>query len=151
MVSLLRNFLFFVLIFSLLYVFLSKKYIFVEDTSQKTSDSLINLDIGNRREKNYSSFLKEIKNKEVFVLPKIDNKFKTPIVNKDELNKIKDNLRLVGIISEGTYKVIIEDIRIKKTFYIKEEDVFLEKIKVIKIGNNSVILNCFGEEFELYL
>ncbi|MCK5393125.1 MAG: hypothetical protein KAI91_02215, partial [Candidatus Omnitrophica bacterium] len=99
----------------------------------------------------YSSFLKEIKNKEVFVLPKIDNKFKTPIVNKDELNKIKDNLRLVGIISEGTYKVIIEDIRMKKTFYIKEGEVFLEKIKVIKIGNNSVILNCFGEEFELYL
>lgn len=151
MISVLRNILFFILIFSLIYVFLSKKYILEEDVLLRPVDSIISLGISNTREKDYILFLNESKKKKIFMSANIEKKSEMPIVNKEKLNRIKDNLRLVGIISEGYYKVIIEEIRTKKTFYIEEKEVFLEKIKVIKIGDSSVILNCFGEDFELYL
>lgn len=100
--------------------------------------------------KDYSSFLGLISKRDIFALSRRDSPSE-PKVDRQKINKVIENLRLVGIKSGDSNRVIIEDKQNRKTFYLKQGDVFLDNIKVDKIGKDSVILNFYGEDFELYL
>lgn len=101
--------------------------------------------------KDYRQFLNEVERRDLFASPYVEEKIVVPKVDRKDLNKIVENLRLVGIRSGVPLKVIIEDKQMGKTFYLGEGDSFSDNVRVEKIGKDSVVLNCYGESFELYL
>ncbi|MFH1768780.1 MAG: hypothetical protein ABH858_06445 [Candidatus Omnitrophota bacterium] len=103
------------------------------------------------KERDYSAFMREIENKKIFAPLYVEKKEAKAEVDRDKLNKIIENFRMVGILPKDPRRVIIEDQRLGKTFYLKEGESFLDNITVKKIEKGSVILNYYGEEFELYL
>lgn len=103
------------------------------------------------KQKDYPRFLSEIARKNIFVLPYAKGFEPERNINREKIDKIIENLRLAGIKSGGSMKVIIENKRIGKTFYLKEGDSFSEDILVEKINKDSVVLNCHGESYEIYL
>lgn len=101
--------------------------------------------------KDYRQFLNEVERRDLFASPYIEEETVAPKADRKDLNKIVENLRLVGIRSGAPLKAIIEDKQMSKTFYLGEGDSFLDNVRVEKIGKDSVILNCYGESFEIYL
>lgn len=104
-----------------------------------------------KEQPDYASFLKEIENKEVFVTTSSKDSSITSKIDREKLSKIIERLRLVGILSGEPRKAVIEDKKMDRTFYLRKGESFLEGIKVENITKNSVILNFYGEKFELYL
>lgn len=105
-----------------------------------------------RPKKDYSAFLAELGNREIFAYPQISE---APVseqgVDWQKVNKIVENLRLVGIISMEPKKAVIEDKSAGRTFNLQEGDEFLENIKVDNIMKDSVTISCYGKSFELHL
>ncbi|UCD15539.1 MAG: hypothetical protein JSV34_00365 [Candidatus Omnitrophota bacterium] len=104
-----------------------------------------------RERKDYSQFLNQLQRRDVFTPIYFEEAAPVSGVDRQQIKKIIESLRLVGIKWGAVPKVIIENARMGKTFYLKEGDSFSENIKVEKIGKDSVLLNCSGESFELYL
>lgn len=123
--------------------FLEKKLFRVLETDQSLPT------VSQRKQLDYASFLKEVEKKNIFSPP--PQKIVEPGIDKNELIKVIEGLTLVGIISEIPQKAIIEDKKTGKSFYLKEGEAFLENIELIKIEKDFVILNFYGEKFELYL
>lgn len=103
-------------------------------------------------QKDYSAFLAEFGQRDIFAYPQI-SEAAVPAAGIDwqKVNKIVENLRLVGIISMEPKKAIIEDKSAGRTFYLKEEEEFLENTRLKKIMKGSVTIDCCGKSFELYL
>jgi hypothetical protein len=101
--------------------------------------------------KSYSKFVREIERKEIFSPPYFEEEEQVAEISREEINLIIENLRLVGIKSGVNKRAIIEDKQLGKTFYLKEGDVFSDNVKIEKIEGGMVLLNCYGESFELYL
>lgn len=104
-----------------------------------------------RKKKDYSLFLQEIKNKSIFTSPYLEERSTSSEVDLKKVKEIIENLKLRGIIYKAPKRAIIEDKMTGRSFYLKEGEVFLENIQIEKIENDSVILNAYGEKFELYL
>lgn len=101
--------------------------------------------------KDYSLFLSGLKARKVFSSPYAKKPKPVSGASREELNKIIESLRLAGIKSGDSARAIIEDKRMGKVFYLKEGGTFLDNIELEKIKKDSVILNCQGESYELYL
>ncbi|MFH1504402.1 MAG: type II secretion system protein N [Candidatus Omnitrophota bacterium] len=99
----------------------------------------------------YSKFLSELTNRKVFLSPYFKEPQAVSKVDRQQIGKVIENLRLAGIKSGKDKLAIIEDKRAEKVFYLKENDSFLEGIKIEKIKKDSIILNYQGEKYELYL
>ena len=104
-----------------------------------------------RKQKDYSLFLQQIKNRNIFASPQRRSSAPAAGIDRTKINKIIENLQLVGVIAGEEPKVVIEDKKAQKSFYLKEGESFSENIIVEKIEKNSVLINCYGETFELYL
>ena len=100
--------------------------------------------------KDYATFLRNIEGKALFA-SYVQDTSPLPDVNRKELSKKIEQLKLVGIMPKDPPLAMIEHTAMGKTFHLKEGETFLEDIKVEKIEPNSVILNYHGEEVELYL
>ena len=153
---LLKRLLFVVLILSIAYVvsdsiFFGKRGIGGGAVSESPVNSGMSFNARNLPPEDYTGFLKEIEKRKIFFTPRIQ---KSPVSSKKakvDLAKVTEGLRLVGVILEDNKKVIIEDKKNGKTFYLKEGEKFMSDFQVEKIGDDSVVLSCEGEEFELYL
>lgn len=148
--------LFFILItLSLIYVvssiflrkdsFYEQKVLPIPTTSKPIENPMI------EERRDYSFFLEEIEEATIFAAPRILNETSGPKLERQELTKKIEQLRLVGIMPKDPPRAMIEHTGMGKTFYLEEGETFLDNIKVEKIGVNSIILNCYGEEVELYL
>lgn len=153
---LLKQLFFLILILSIVYVvsdsiFFGKRAVSGGAMSETPVNSGISFKPHNLQPKDYTGFLKEIEKRKIFFTSHIQ---KFPVSSKKakvNLEKVMEGLRLVGVILEDNKKVIIEDKKKRKTFYLKQGETFLSNIRVEKIGSDSVVLSCEGEEFELYL
>ena len=99
----------------------------------------------------YSSFLKEIEKREVFVSSYSEREASPSGPDRANLSKTIESLALTGIIPGEPPKIVIEDKKTGRSFYLKEEESFLDSILVESIEKNSCVLNYYGETFELYL
>ena len=102
-----------------------------------------------KQEKDYLAFLKEVEEKNIFSLPKIKEARGRPKVDRSQLERVIRNLRLVGILKNDSLKAIIEDTAKNNTFFLAENDSFLDDITLEKIGKDRVTLFYKGERFEL--
>ncbi len=78
-----------------------------------------------------------------------------PVLGQDQAtgsaatqNEQVSNLRLAGIILDKQPQAIIEDIKLKKTYFLYRGD-YIGDIKVEEILESKVILSYAGEKFEL--
>ena len=71
-----------------------------------------------------------------------------PEVKEKKLLAMAANLKLVGISLEKEPVAMIEDIKAKKTYFLKAGDT-INKFKVDTISNDRVILNYRGDKIEL--
>ncbi|UCC95459.1 MAG: hypothetical protein JSW40_01590 [Candidatus Omnitrophota bacterium] len=154
--NLLRKIFFIAIILSLAYVsipiFLKKNYSFEDDLSKPPSSSKEPQKYSPESKRDYQRFLREIATRAIFALSAPEKKPpRTTGIEEDKISKIIESLKLVGIISTDTKRAMIEDTKTQKSFYLKEGESFLENIIVEEIKKDSVILNCYGREFELYL
>jgi len=69
-------------------------------------------------------------------------------VNPEEIIK---NLKLVGIISTKPFRAVINDLKDNKTYYLEEGGSISDIIRVDEIKKDSIVIECYGERFELYL
>ena len=69
-------------------------------------------------------------------------------VNSDEVIK---NLKLVGIVSTDPPRAVINDQKDNQTYYLEEGGVISDNMRVVEIRKDSIIIDYYGERFELYL
>jgi len=60
-------------------------------------------------------------------------------------------LKLVGIISTKPLRAVINDLKDNKTYYLEEGGSISDIIRVDEIKKDSIVIECYGERFELYL
>ena len=131
--------------------FFSKNhYVFEEIISKQVSAAEKSPQVEQQSSKDYSAFLKDVERRRIFSPPKIEKPSK-PRVDRNKLSRIIKDLRLAGIISGDNKRAVIEDKKQNNTYYLRQNEEFMNNIKVIKIGNNSVVLEIQGEKFELFL
>lgn len=130
-------------------IFYAEGYYFEsKDLTPPAGDSLYpSIEI---EQKDYPAFFQQLAGREIFAFPR-QQEAAAPEADKDKARRLIDNLKLVGIKFGEAPRAIIESRQQGKTFYLKAGDTFLEDIKIEAIGKDLVILNCYGESFELYL
>ncbi len=152
--DLLEKLLFVVIFISLACVVVSMagkpKFASRQDIFQIFPPSLVPQDVSPKMQKDYASFAKSLNNKKIFASLYIEEKKDIPVVDTEKLSRVIENLRLAGILSRNPPKVIIEDKKTGKSFYLKSGETFLDSIKLEKISKDSILLNYQGENFELY-
>jgi len=150
-----RRILFILIILSTLYVIpttFSEKYRFPRQIiPQIPLSSGMSAHELKQKESDYVQFVKELETRKVFTAP-VRTQKKVTDSSREKLNKIIEKLRLVGIIAGETKQAIVEDTQKGVSFYLKEGELFSEdSVTLDKIGADSIILECYGETFELYL
>ncbi len=152
--DLLQKLLFVVIFISLACVAVSiagkPKYSSRQDIFQISPSSLVPRDASPKTRKDYASFAGPLNNKKIFASLYIAEKKDTPVIDTEKLSRVIENLRLAGILSRNPPKVIIEDKKTGKSFYLKSGETFLDNIRLEKILKGSILLNYRGENFELY-
>jgi len=68
-----------------------------------------------------------------------------------KLQKELARLRLVGVVADSPRQAMIEHRDSHQTFYLSEGETFLGGIRVDKIERGIVLLDIYGQTFELYL
>ncbi len=99
----------------------------------------------------YSAFLQQIANKNIFAVAYATEVIDASGIDMKKVKKVINGLRLVGIMVDQPKKVMIESKQAQKTFYLAEGEKFLEGIVVEKIEKSSVVLDAYGQKFDLYL
>ena len=154
--SVLRVWLVFVALFSLGYVvlttFMRESFWFEEEILQMSALSDVYSDpFQNSLKKDYTAFIGQLQNRQIFTSAYQAKSLSAAESDRNKANELLENLRVVGIISAAPRKVIIEDSKISKSFYLSEGEYLTDGVEVQTINKSSVILNCYGEEYELYL
>lgn len=152
--NLLKKILFVAMAVSFVYVgtsiFLFSKQTFNENAldlnSREGSQALLA-----KEDVDYSPFLEKAEKEKIFGASSRQKTSLASKASKGKIDKVIENLRLVGIISKDPPRAMIEDGKTNKTFYLKKGEKFLKGITVEEITENSVMLNYYGEDFEIYL
>ncbi|MCP4651942.1 MAG: hypothetical protein GY858_00960 [Candidatus Omnitrophica bacterium] len=148
--NVLRRVLFLVILIFLVYVLFSRQEYVIGKTINKIDSSVLKRSKENEK-KDYQDFLSKVKKCAVFDVEALKPK---KVLSKKESKKIDKtikNLRLAGVITAGGQRAVIESKSGSTTFYVQEQEVFLDSIRVDRITNKSVTLRYKGEVFELYL
>ena len=133
-----------------IFYFFQKNYFFEKRLPQESIGKKESGLLFQKQQKDYQEFLNKHKAKDIFVAG-FKEEAKTSDADRNKILKAIEGLRLVGVIAGEPTRVMIEDTKLQRTFYLKQGESFLENITVEKIGKSSVILNSYGEKFELYL
>lgn len=99
----------------------------------------------------YSGFLREIKERVLFTSPRRGKIIPKEDPNRGKIEKLKNALHLIGVISGEPNVAIIKESISAKTFYLKPGEVFLDDVRVEKVGEGFVVLEYYGESIDLYL
>ncbi len=148
----LKRFLFVVIVGLLFYnisFIFAKDYLFKKRLPEMSNRSSQAQALSQETESDFSAFLKETETKKVFAAVQA-TKAASSGVDQEKVAKIIEALKVVGIIDGKPQKAIIEDTKSGKSFYLKEGESFLENIQVQKIEGSTVVLDSYGQEFELY-
>lgn len=131
--------------------FSKKEYVWQNVVTERTEQSFTSRQKKVREKKDYASFLETIQERPLFASVASEAAAPVPGISRQDFNKIVENLRLVGIITEEPQRAIIEDKTTGKTLYLQKEDVISGNLKIQEIKKDSVIVICDGETFEIHL
>ena len=98
-------------------------------------------------------YLEQARKRDIFNLASKTVPKQTPkelgIQEVKEVTEEKDNLRLVGISWSDDPDAMIEDLRSKRTFFVKRGSTIINGIEVVAIFRDKVVLRYKGKELEL--
>lgn len=94
-----------------------------------------------------AQLLKDLTQRQLFV-PLQTKSASDPQVDPEQVVKA---LKLVGIINTQPAKAVINDTKDNKTYYLEQGARISGDISIEQIKKDSVIIDCYGEAFELYL
>ena len=140
-----------ILIVSGLFIFdlyFSASNIYRPLTSLETKFKTISLK--EKETKPYSYYEQEISKRDLFQSGPLKPKYKKVIPAGLTFKELIKNLHLLGIVSGEKLQVIIEDKKLRKTYFLYVGD-YLGEVKVEGIHSESVILEYKGERVSLFL
>ncbi|MFC1646222.1 hypothetical protein ACFL2Y_03485, partial [Candidatus Omnitrophota bacterium] len=94
--------------------------------------------------KSYSYYQQEIAKRQLFNSSPIESKVKKVIPAGQTFKELIKGLKLLGIVSGDKTQVIIEDTKLRKTYFLYVGD-YLGEIKVEEVHSDRVILEFKGE------
>ena len=138
------------LVYAVYSIFLKQNHFSEQEIFQAPLVSETRKRVFQAKKKDYSAFLQTVRREKIFASVYTEKTKQDTGIDRKKISDTIGNLKLVGIVSKEPPKIVIEDKKTNKSFYLREGESFLGGIQVEKIGKNSVVLDYYEEKFELY-
>ncbi len=123
------------------------------DITKMKSSSKVRLKIASLKDKEikpYAYYEQEIAKRNLFSSAPFDSQVKRVIPAGPTFKELIKSLELLGIVSGDEPQVIIEDKKLRKTYFLFTGD-YLGEIKVEEVYSDRVLLEFKGEKISLFL
>lgn len=122
--------------------------IFTKWQSSKEAPEIVTLD--EKEIKPYSYYEQEIAKRQLFSSSLVESETKKAMPAGATFKELIKGLKLIGVVSTGNPKVIVEDTKLNKTYFLHMGD-YLGEIRIEEISSDSVTLEFNGERISLFL
>ncbi|MFC1708997.1 hypothetical protein ACFL2J_02910 [Candidatus Omnitrophota bacterium] len=100
--------------------------------------------------KPFSYYQEEIASRELFTPSPVESRVKKVVPEGPTFRELIKDLKLLGVVSGDKQQVIIEDEKLRKTYFLYIGDT-LGEVRVEEVDSNRVVLELDGERISLFL